>query len=357
MPVKMAMRCAVGLLVLLLLFYGTSLRHNLIFALLPLLFWLIWHFLPTRYRKTAYIIPCGLLLWGALLGMNNYVTYHMLHTYRLYPLQERFYGDIFILNYFAPHNYQNPPNTFGNNVDEVTPALFACKYDAHYLFQDKAFARIKDVTQQKNLYAKEFVYVSPKNRYCTENQYADLTIKDLQYEGYVPPLLKITENDVNIQYPKDYIILRNAWIKRIQKDTLTYLLHKTRIWLRSMNANFINRYSLLSVPVGGLLPCVIMALICLQTFSSRRCQTNILPHLMLAWSALFTALPLIIFLPDYDIRYLYWFYTASFIAIVHFCSQSKLFHEIVQTIHRYLEEKAAVKSGVGVSPPVENALI
>jgi hypothetical protein len=60
---------------------------------------------------------------------------------------------------------------------------------------------------------------------------------------------------------------------------------------------------------------------------------------MLAWSAVLLALPLIIFLPDDVIRYLYWFYAASFISITLFCANSPLFAEIVQTVQRYFQRK------------------
>jgi len=251
-----------------------------------------------------------------------------------------FYGDIFRLNYFAPHNYKNPPNTFGNFFDDVTPDVFRKNYHHRLIFQQDAFRTVAAVLQQEFSLWKELTQVtstedikkSEGNRYVYFNNPPPHSINT--------PLLMIDEREVLEQYPQDYVLLRDAWIERIANDPAVYLLHKTRIWFQFMNNNFDRNNMLLSASMGGLTVFLIAGLLCFQIISAHRWSSEVVPSLMLAWSAVLTALPLIIFLPENKILYLYWFYAASFIAVAHTCSQSVLFHEVVQAIQRYFEKQS-----------------
>ncbi|MDR3183658.1 MAG: hypothetical protein LBT89_12210 [Planctomycetaceae bacterium] len=141
---------------------------------------------------------------------------------------------------------------------------------------------------------------------------------------------------VRNQYPKDYVTLRSAWIERVLMDPITYIKFKTRFFRKFCKDNTLN---FLGINALLLSPMLIGIVVC-WTLSKKMTRPEIFPCLMLTWSAIFYILPLWAFLPDDRcIRYLYWFFAASFIAIVYFCSQSKLFNELVQTIQRYLEEK------------------
>jgi len=345
MPTKILFRLIVGGIVLCLLFLGYSLRYNLILAVLPLLFWFVWHFLPIRFRNFSTIVPCGFVLWGLFCVCNHHINYNILRAYRLYAMHEMFYQDIFILNYFAPQNYKNPPNTFGNNFDNLTPDLFLTHYDQRHLFQQHAFKTIAIVLQQEFSLWKEFIQITPTEdmQRAGDNCYVHMSDPPKKI-SYNIPLRMIDECEVREQYPKDYVLLREAWIQRIKQDPLVYLLHKTRIWLHFMNCNFDRNSLLLSAWMGGLTVFFLVVPLCFQVFSSNRWSPETMPSLMLASSAVLTVLPMIIFLPDNRILYLYWFYAASFVAIAHFCSQSVLVHEIVTTIQQYLVTRAVRQS-------------
>jgi hypothetical protein len=280
------------------------------------------------------------VLWGILISFNHYLNYNVLQAYRLYPIHEQFYGDIFILNYYAPKNYKNPPNTFGNSFDDLTPDVFQEHYDPKHLFQQDAFKGIASVLGRDfSLWKELTLVVSTEDMKNSESRYVyvDDGKTNIQYNT---PLLLLDEHEVREQYPKDYVLLRNAWIERIKQDPAVYLLHRARIWLHFLNCNFARFSVFISAFIGGQTTFLIAMLICFQVLSVRRWASEVVPSLVLAWSAVLTVLPMIFFLPDNRIIYLCWFYAASFIAIIHFCSQSPLFHEIVQAIHRYLEQKA-----------------
>ena len=363
MPKRLIPKVFVAVITLFFLYYGTALRHNLVLALFPLLCWLVWHFChPTvSFRRTSpsvvVIIAVAAALWGFYVFLNHYVSYTVLKTYRTYVLQERCYADIFMLNFYAPWNYKNPPNSFGNRFDDLTKELFLSKYDPSSLHVKFAFDRINDILPVELTFQKEFVKVLP------EEQFLELKSLALYFDEKTlklsdkPPgskILALNEREVLEQYPKDHIVLRNAWIARIMQDPLIYLRIKVFWWMRTM---LLGRTSGRGVgsdlippeffPVrllsGGLINgftmfCV-MTLFSLYLFSPKRLEPQIFPFLMPAWSALLTALPLILFIPDDSFRYLFYFFAASFISIIRFLANSPLFAAMVQTVQQHVKQK------------------
>jgi len=347
MPVCSWKKWGMGLLALLCLFYGTMLRHNAIFAVLPMLFWLVWHFFPDRSKKTLPIILCGCFLWGSFLLLNQYISYHVLRSYRLYPLQECFYGDIFRMNALSGSGrYQNPINSFGNTFDDLTEEIFLRDYESVYPFQYLAFKHIRHTLRPFYL-MQESVEVVPDSEFSHSDKNGeesfvryDHVLKRLEPDYEHVKLRILNENDVLQQYPKDYVLLRKAWFERIKAEPVAYFKIKIKQWLRYMTLSSLRTVYLCTGGLfNGLMMFTISALLCLFTFSSKRLQPNVMPFLMLSWSAVLIALPLLIFLPADEIRYLLWFFAAAFIALVNFCSHSEIFRKIVQTIQCRLEKK------------------
>jgi hypothetical protein len=315
MPKKLIYKIGAGIVVLFLLFYGTALRHNAVFALFPMLCWLVWSFKSRRFYLVALT---ALILWGSYLGLNHFVTYDVLRTSKTYILRERFYGDIFILNYFGNH-YKNPPNTFGCDFDKLDQTLFRKEY------------------QYRCMYIPEAFHVVGKNIGCE--------FPPLVAEGYAPPKegVSMQQQKQNLQ---DFITLRNEWFRRISLEPLLYfrlrcyyvlrfLFIDTPILCFALSGGFINGVAVLIIT---LLFCVV------GTFSKNRFLPRMFPSLMLAYSSALYTLPLFMFLPEDgpgNIRYLYWFYTSSFISIALFCANSPLFTEIIQTVQRYWKRKFA----------------
>ena len=371
MPKRPVPKIIVAAITLFFLYYGTALRHNLVLALFPLLCWLVWHFcrpsLLRRISPAAVIIVVATVLWSSYVFLNHYVNYTVLKTYQMCVLQERYYADIFMLNFYAPHNYKNPPNTFGNNFDDLSKELFLKKYDSSLLHAQHAFERINDALPKKLSFLKEFVKVLP------EQQFLELKSTTLYFHeetgtlNSTPSLLTMTalnEREVLEQFPKDYVVLRTAWLDRIAQDPLMYVRIKAFWWLRTMLLGrtsagrglgpdwFPPEFFPIRLASGGIansftMFCV-MALLCVYTFSSRRLEPQIFPFLMLAWSAVLTCLPLVLFVPDDLFRYQFYFFAASFIALSFFLAHSPLFAAMLQTLQQYLRQ------GLSAEPKMED---
>jgi hypothetical protein len=220
-----------------------------------------------------------------------------------------------MLNYFG-NRYQNPPNGFLNTFDDVEEELFREKYRFRELYVPAAFSAI---AQEKG---RSFSLVFEGVRVHKDG------------EEQIPG--SVYESQIQ-SFAEDYIRLRNAWINRILQEPTTYI---------AVRAYFVLRFLLIDTPpvflltTGGFFNGVSLLIVGLVLAFHLRGLTT--PFVLLAWSAVLNGLPLFVFLPadgPGNIRYLYWFFTALFIAIAHFCSQSKLFQEIVKTTQKYLEEK------------------
>jgi hypothetical protein len=349
------------MVVLFFIFYGTAMRHNALFAAIPLLGWLVGSLIPQK--TSVVLVPCTLVLWGGLLATIHFVNYDFLGAVHLYPLQERFYADIFHLNARAK-NFVLPPNSFGNNFDDITEQIFRENFDSQILFLYHAF---KEVALKVPLHNAGFAHgvvvirspnVSGRDQTNNPVDRPGFTARHEAFPAFpsrprspdgTVPLRILDESVVRNQFPKDYSVLRKAWMDRILQDPVTYIKFKTRFFVqfcREHNFYFVRLSH--SLYWGKISPISLLPLLFLiaisPMFTQHALGLRTFPSVMLAWSALLYILPLWMFLPDTEPRrYTLWFFAASFIAIVHFCSQSPLFHEIVQTIHRYLEQRTAPK--------------
>jgi hypothetical protein len=302
--------------VLFFLYYGTSLRHNALLALFPLLCWLTCSFWGMRVRRginLMVIIMISATLWGSYIFLNNYITYSVFKSCRLYMVTERFYADIFMLNYFG-NRYENPPNVFRNRFDDISEELFRENYQHRSMYVVDA---MKFICQKMD---RSFPLV---------------------WEGYEPAADPKFDPE---QWERDYKTLRQAWIKRITAEPLIYI---------AVRAYFVLQFFFIDTPIftflfsfglcNGVSLLIIMITIAFRyTFFKRQFGENELSFILLAWSAILYALPLFVFLPENgpgNIRYLYWFYAASFISIAYFLAHSPLFAAILQTVQEYLERK------------------
>jgi hypothetical protein len=331
-PTKGLFRWGVALVVLFCLFYGTALRHNAIFALFPLLYWLVWILIP--WKKNVIVLSCALFLWGGMLATIHFVNYGAIGAIRLYTLQERFYCDIFHLN-ARTSRFVVPPNTFGNDFSGLDEKVFRELFDRRKLYIESATEKLKERFPEKNWWFGPDVVVIRADSEDGAIENVPTFDGNTQWEHRV-----LNEQFVREQYPKDYVVLRQAWIDSILQDPLTFVKFKTVFFVkycRACSLYFLGLNPLFLLPLISLI--AIMPL-----FAKNYLHPPTFPGVMLAWSALLYILPLWLFLPDGTFeggfRYLFWFFAASIIAIVYFCSRSDLCGKIIQTVHRYLEEKA-----------------
>ena len=311
MPHKTWQRFLVGMVILVLLYYGTALRYNAIFGLLPLLYWLSRLMIPSG-KWIPVVSAC--LLWGAFIFVVHVINYHVLHAYRLYSLHERFYADIFMLNYFGK-NYENPPNGFRNNFDDVTEDIFRANYLYRHMYVPDAFRYVAKETGRSYNLVFEGVPIQQG--------------EGPKQDGY------LRESDIQ-SFADDYVKLRNVWIRRILQEPIIYTEVRAYFVLRFL---FIDTPPAFMLVTGGFLNGVsLLVAVMILSLHVKRLSS---PFLVLAWSAALNGLPLFVFLPEDgpgNIRYLYWFYAASFISITYFCSQSVFFGKIVQVLQESLEE-------------------
>ena len=331
-PSKGLFRWCIALVVLFFLFYGTALRHNAIFALIPLLCWFVWN-LSTR-KKCIPVLACAFILWGGMLMAIQFVNYNVIGAIRLYTLQERFYADIFHLNARTSH-FVLPPNSFGNDFSGLDETVFRALFNSKKLYIESAFERLKEEFPQKKwMFGPDVIVIRADNEDGAV-EYVSNFDGNTKWEHRV-----LNEEFVREQYPKDYLTLRSAWIDRILQDPVTFVKFKTVFFIK-----YCRECSLYFLGLNPLFLLPLISLLALSPVWTRDLfKQATFPGVMLAWSALLYILPLWMFLPDGTaaggFRYLFWFFAASIIAITCFCSQSPLFHEIIQTIHRYLEKKA-----------------
>ena len=333
-PKSRRMRILAGIVVALFLFYGTALRYNALFAAIPLFVWLMAITIPSK--KLKIVIPAGLTLWLAMVLSIHYVNNNVIQAVRLYPLSEMFYSDIWHLN-ARTSRYIPAPDTFGNEFN-FTEEEFREKFDSSKLFLRRAFREITDsLPPEKQMLMDRSTFVI----YPSDKDAHDALITALMLEVRYPSdfaRLNLVSIEQTQSYPQDYRTLRDAWIKRVTMDLPAYCKFKTQMFYRFC------KYSRLWF-FGGtnalvLLPVLLFMAVVLTLSGHLLPSSKHFPCAVLVCSALLYIAPLWACLPSPMLRYLYWFFAASFIAIVHFCSQSKLFHEIIQTIHRYLEKKA-----------------
>lgn len=310
------------------LFYGTALRHNGIFALFPLLLWFSWLLIPKK--KLVPIFTLGILFWVFLLGLVHYFNYGLLKSVHLYPFQERFYADILMLNARTGH-YVAPPNTFGNRFDEVDPDVFLEKFQQDVIFIQNAFKYVNETLPEDIEFTQNIVLIYP------HEEYAALKEKSVDYpcfRGDETYRFRILDEDViKNSFPQDYEVLKKAWIERVLMSPVDYLKMKMMIFIKYCQKTSI---AFLGLSVASILMVMTLLTVCF-TFSRSRLHEAVFPFLMLGWSALLYILPLLLVLPDdREIRYVYWFITASLVSLSMFCRSSGWIQSLIAlTVRRF----------------------
>ena len=313
-------------LVLLFLFYGTAVRHNAVFALLPMLLWLAWHILPKK--QMIPLLACGMALWFGMLGAIYCFNYKLLGAVPQYHIQERFYADILQLNY-RTNNFVLPPNTFGNDFSTLDESFFRQHFKPDILLIHNAFREINKTLPQWINFTQNGVIYSREE--FLQHQNSTITFKDFRGRDITRRILD--EAHISETWANDCKTLRDAWIERILMNPVVYAKWKLQVFIRYCRMH--------SIAFLGLsVPTVLMLTICLvvfSTFSRRRLEKPVFPFLMLGWSGLFYILPYLIFLTD-DLagqRYIYWYWAASIIALTLFCHESPLIRSLIKKTLNY----------------------
>ena len=307
------------------IFYGTAIRHNAIFSAIPLLCWLVLIAIPTK--RLSVVLPCSLILWGVMLVMINFVNYNVIGAVRLYPLQERFFADILHLN--ARTQFVPPPNAFGNDFTGIDDETFRKNFDVKVLFIENATKKLKGKFPEKKLaFTQDLIVLRTHDE---SGLFEDFPL--LHEEGKTSQRI-LSAEFVRTQYPKDYPVLRQAWISRILQDPVTYVKFKTVFFVKFCRNNslyFLGLNSLFLLPI-------IMGISISPFFTKGDLRQRNFLSAILAWSALLYILPLWMFLPDDSLRYLLWFFAASIMSIILFCSESNLIRSIIGLVSEHWEK-------------------
>jgi len=335
LPSKGFARWCVASVALFFFFYGTAIRHNAIFAVIPLLCWLVCRMIPQR--KTAVIVFYTFILWIAMLATIHVVNYDVIGAVRLYPLQERFYADIFHLN--ARSNcFVLPPNTFGNDFSDLDEKVFREKFKDGRLNIRGAFHELNEFYPGKNFTldrSVDIIVPSPSEDAVRSvpEFYGDH--RDIDY-GCNYLMGFVSEELVRKQFPVDYPLLRKAWVNRVLQDPVTYVKFKTDFFLK-----YCRGYCLYFLGLNALLLLPLVSLIAVSFLLTKDpFQQPTAPGALLAWSALFYLAPLWMFLPEeYAYRYLYWFFAAGIISIASACANSELIRSLIGSIENHWDTK------------------
>jgi hypothetical protein len=272
---KLLWRIGALVTALLLLFYGTAVRHNAIFAVLPLLSLLLICF--TGKRKFTFILPLTLVIWGIMLFSAHLITYRVLTTHKQYSLQEILYGDIWKLNYRSK-TFDLPPPVNGRGWEPLDrDVFFAFFVETHHIVA--AFHYINTYYRSKG---------------------------DLGVDVY---------RDFN-GAEDDFGELQKAWFEKVKKHPSRYFNLRKRIMLDLLrNFSFMGQtgliYFIFSILVTGVM---------LYKFVRKKKFADLVPYFVVA-SGLLYVLPYFFIAPDAVRRYLFWFYLASFYGVVWFANE------------------------------------
>lgn len=314
------------------LFYGTALRHNAVFAVIPLLLWFVWLLFPKlSFSKLACL---SLLLWIGMLGSIHYVNYCLLKTVKLYPLQERFIADIFYLNAFTD-KFELPPNGFGRDFHSLSEKQFREQYIPEAVFINHAFKAINESADTPFNFTESYTILSPPLFSCgpNENFY---TFPGFGNKIDSPVKMLVRDKDeVNETFPRDYAKLKRAWWSRICSQPIEYLKIKTNLLWKFCKSVRLEFYRINSVIILLLTGWIVV----LFSFSKSRMSPDVFPFLMLSWSSILYFVPLWMFLTAEVSRYLYWTLAASVISIVMLCANSELIRSILKLITIYWETR------------------
>ena len=320
-------RMVVSILLLFFLVYGTSLRHNAIFALFPLVVWLTW--LLSEKKSVLKIGILSLLLWTGILGVIHYVNYGILKSTRLYPMQERFYADIFLLNHLTG-DYVPPPNSFGNDFSQINQKLF----DEYYCEQTYVVSAMSGLNENTPC---DFRLLHNILLFPGANPQPDV-VEFIEYEGLgkktdIPiPLLKVYQDDIEKTGKEDYAKLRSAWFQRIKKHPAAYIKLRLKTFYYFCTGS---GFQFLGINSWILLILLTLTLIPPLCRPCRLINSISFPRVMLGCSALLYITPYLIFLTAEANRYTYWFLATSVISLIMFCHESPLIRSLIKKTANY----------------------
>lgn len=264
MPAQARLRAAVVAACLLLLFYGTAVRHNAIFSMLPLLVLLGIKALP-RLRLPALAVLC-LVLWGGIVYSIGVVNYTVLKAYKEYSLQELIYLDFWKLNY-KTKTFDVPPLPEGQSWSPLTEDVFFRFYDDKQLYIVQAFRFI--------------------NRY-----YDEQTPVHLRYDFSASP--------------EAFVELRNAWVDKILKHPGAYISMHKKIFVE-----LLREYSFMGFPGATIFAAGVLVVLAGGVALFRRKGRPMDPTpCLVTMSGLLYVLPYTLLLPTLQRRYLFWFFAA-----------------------------------------------
>lgn len=283
MPAHKFRRLLAALFCIILLFYGTGVRHNSIFALIPMLWLLVIKTGPGL--RVRWLIPSVVMLWaGILLGVNG-VNYGILKAKKEYSLQEIVYVDFWRLNY-KTKSFDLPPLPEGQSWAPLERDIFFRFYN------DKS------------------VYINSSFKYIRE-----------YYGG---------EDSIRLRYdfgrdPGAFGRLTTAWVDKVKNNLGVYLdIHKKIFMelLRSFSFMGLNGAWYLA---AGLL---IVLLGAARLFRGRSGDPT--PYLV-TLSGLFYIMPYLAAVPAIERRYLFWFYFSGFFGICWLAAQIYLKRRALRT--------------------------
>lgn len=275
LPKRAAWRLLAVLFCILLLFYGTAVRHNSLFALLPLLLLLLLKALP-GVRRLA-LFPACLAIWGGILIGIHFVNYEVLQAKKEYSMQEIFYLDFWKLNY-ATKTYDLPPLPAGQSWEPLSKDIFFRFYD------DKR------------------VYVNSSFKYIREYYGGEDSIR-LRYDFS--------------QEAGSFERLRAAWLDKIKKHPGAYFKIHKKIFMELMRSFSFMGLSGAWYMAAGLLIVISGAALLLRKKMTGKDPT---PYLV-TLSGLFYVLPYLGAIPAIERRYLFWFFFGCFFGICWLAAQ------------------------------------
>ena len=258
-----------ALFCLLLFFYGTAVRHNAIFAVLPLLFILVAKYNP---RSTWKLLTLStLFLWGILLLSIHGINYGVLKAEKQHSMQEIFYADIWRLN-FRTKTFDLPPPVKGVGWEPLTEESFFRFYD-------------------------RVPYVKAAFRFINA------------YHRDAP--IAIFRDFSGAQ--DDYKLLFRAWLDKILKHPAAYIETRQRMFLRMLS-----QYSFMGFNGRWYLVFAVAVLGVLTARLVRKQMLGDITPYCVTLSGLLYVLPYLVFLTDIQRRYLFWFFFASLFGAIWF---------------------------------------
>jgi hypothetical protein len=261
-------RWAAGLGCLLLLFYGTGVRHNAIFALLPLLALLVHTLRPAM--RLRLLVPLVFLIWAGVLAGINLLTYDVLKAKKEYSLQEIIFTDYWKINY-ATDTYDPPPVPGGKPWGALSADVFFKFYNKKSIYIGSSF---------------QFVHA---------------------YYG--------SEEAVPLRYdfsanPEDFKLLQKAWLSKVKNNLSVYISFHKEIFV-----TLLRQYSFMGLSGAVFFVFGILISIAGAVRLLKRASVNPAPYLI-AFSGLLYVLPYIVAVLAIQRRYLFWFFFATFLSVV-----------------------------------------